>query len=83
MDVHSSCGVAVDCLLKTTALRKGCDNLTVVIIAFDYLEKFLSNGPNNYSVREDSILEATLPPLVELNDQLGILNDLKGLMALQ
>jgi serine/threonine protein phosphatase PrpC len=35
--------LAVDSILKTAALRKGCDNLTVVIIAFDNFENLLSN----------------------------------------
>lgn len=37
-DVHKYCGVAVDAILKTSALRKSCDNITAVLIAFDNFE---------------------------------------------
>ena len=82
MDVHQACGISVDCILKTTALRKGCDNLTVVIIAFDYFEKFMnsSNPPSLYPVKEEKVAEVLLPFLKEKNDNLGILNDIHELM---
>jgi serine/threonine protein phosphatase PrpC len=34
-DAHRSCGLAVDGLIKASAARKSCDNLTAVAIAFD------------------------------------------------
>lgn len=32
---HGLCGSAVDAVLKTTALRRSADNITVVFVAFD------------------------------------------------
>jgi hypothetical protein len=32
---HGLCGAAVDAVLKTTAIRRSADNITVVFIAFD------------------------------------------------
>ena len=37
-DVHRQSGKAVDAVLKTSALRKSCDNITAVLIAFDNFE---------------------------------------------
>lgn len=42
LDVHQACGIAVDSILRTSALRKACDNLTVVMIAFDHFEAFIN-----------------------------------------
>lgn len=78
--MHKSCGEAVDCILKTTALRKACDNLTVVIIAFDGFEKLMNMHLNATAVKEESILEVMLPPLVEEHDMLGLINDLSDLV---
>jgi len=59
--------MAVDCLLKTTALRKGCDNLTVVMIAFDNFEQFIEKR-QPYPIKEETVMEVLLPPLIEAND---------------
>jgi hypothetical protein len=32
---HKLCGLTVDAILKTCAVRRTCDNITVVIIGFD------------------------------------------------
>jgi len=32
---HQICGLAVDSLLKCCAMRRTCDNITVVVVAFD------------------------------------------------
>jgi protein phosphatase PTC2/3 len=76
LDVHQQCGMAVDCLLKTTALRKGCDNLTVVMIAFEHFEQYVQ-AHQSYKVKEETIVEVLLPPLLEANDQLNYLNDVE------
>jgi hypothetical protein len=68
--------MAVDCLLKTTALRKGCDNLTVVMIAFEHFEQYVQ-AHQAYKVKEETIVEVLLPPLLEANDQLNYLNDVE------
>lgn len=41
IDVHQHCGLAVDAILRTSALRKSCDNITAVFIAFDNFENLL------------------------------------------
>jgi hypothetical protein len=50
--------MAVDSILKTSALRKGCDNLTAVMIAFDNFESLISKHP--ISRREDSYQEEAI-----------------------
>jgi hypothetical protein len=64
--------------LKVSALRKACDNLTVVMIAFDSFEKFIQTKGYEAGnpVKEENILEVLLPPLIEPNDLLGHLNDI-------
>ena len=54
----------------------------MVIIAFDYFEKFMnsSNPPSLYPVKEEKVAEVLLPFLKEKNDNLGILNDIHELM---
>jgi len=42
LDVHKQSGKAVDAILKTSALRKSCDNITAVLIAFDNFENLLA-----------------------------------------
>ena len=56
--------------------------MTVVIIAFDHFEKFMSssNPPSLYPVKEEKVAEVLLPFLKEKNDNLGILNDIHELM---
>ena len=53
--------------MKTTALRKGCDNLTVVMIAFDNFEQFIEKR-QPYPIKEETVMEVLLPPLIEAND---------------
>ena len=79
-DVHSQCGKGVDCILRTSALRKACDNLTVVIIAFDHFEQYFASPSSVRVVKEDQILEAMLSPLPEQNDILNNLNDIDSLI---
>jgi hypothetical protein len=37
-------GLAVDAVLKTTAVRRSADNITVVFIAFDNFYKFIDQA---------------------------------------
>lgn len=67
--------------MKVSALRKGCDNLTVVMIAFEHFEKLIQNKSQLTQVKEDNIIEVLLPPLVEQNDMLDRINDLNELIA--
>ena len=46
-DPHIQCGKAVDSVLKASALRKSCDNITAVLIAFDNFENLLSPDSAN------------------------------------
>ena len=41
---HSMSGLAVDAVLKTTAVRRSADNITVVFIAFDNFYKFIDQA---------------------------------------
>jgi hypothetical protein len=41
------CGKAVDAVLKTSALRKTCDNITAVLIAFDNFENLIASYSND------------------------------------
>ena len=52
--MHFHCGYAVDAVLKTSAYRKSCDNLTGVLIAFDNFDNLLSA---HKSVQESSLTE--------------------------
>jgi hypothetical protein len=53
--VHKQCGKAVDAVLKTSALRKSCDNITAVLIAFDNFENLLASygSSNGVNIKED------------------------------
>lgn len=55
----------------------------MVIIAFDYFDQFINTHLQslNYHLKEEEILEVALPPLLESNDHLGILNDLQDLTS--
>jgi hypothetical protein len=66
--VHQHCGLAVDAILKTSAYRKSCDNLTTVIIAFDNFENLLTHKStdNLNSFSEEQIEEILLEPIPEI-----------------
>ena len=76
MDVHKICGLSVDSILKTSALRKGCDNLTAVMIALENFESLISKPPKSTKtlLNEDLIEEVVLPPLEEEDDDKNIIN---------
>lgn len=40
------CGKGVDAVIKASALRKSCDNITVVLIAFDNFENLIESYKN-------------------------------------
>lgn len=79
IDVHKQCGAAVDSIIKACALRKGCDNLTAVIVAFDNFENMIANYCQSDSkfdfIKEDAIEEILLEPIPELDDEVAKLND--------
>ena len=59
------CGLTVDALLKTCAVRRTCDNITVVIIGFDNFYTKLSEYSNTkrmQSIDHDIIEEITMEP---------------------
>lgn len=41
---HELCGLAVDAILKTSALRRSNDNITVVFVAFDNFFKLIESA---------------------------------------
>ncbi|CDW84725.1 protein phosphatase 2c containing protein [Stylonychia lemnae] len=85
MDVHKQCGLAVDSILKTSALRKACDNLTAVIIAFDNFESLINNYKSNEQnqdyVNEDTIEEIMLVPIPEQSDETMQINDIGSMSS--
>jgi len=44
MTIHQVTGKMADAVLKSSAIERSCDNLTVVIIAFKNLNKFYENA---------------------------------------
>jgi hypothetical protein len=60
------CGLAVDSLLKVCALRRTCDNITTVVIAFDNFFRVLQEYTNKgrMSAAESEIIEdITMEPV--------------------
>lgn len=70
--MHHQCGLGVDAILKTSALRKSCDNLTAVLIAFDNFENLLQSyktSENQLSgINEDQIEEILLEPIPDIGN---------------
>lgn len=63
-DPHKSCGLAVDGLIKASALRKSCDNLTAVVIAFDGFETSLNSIKDpDKTFSEGNIVESEIPSI--------------------
>lgn len=57
--------------MKTAALRKACDNLTTVIIAFNNFDHLLQNyksKSNKDLLKEEDIEEIILEPIPEDQD---------------
>jgi protein phosphatase 2C family protein 2/3 len=44
---HSLCGLAVDSVMKTTAVRRSADNITVVFVAFDNFFNLVRESKGN------------------------------------
>lgn len=57
----------MDAVLKTSALRKSCDNITAVLIAFDNFENSIASYQTNegLNINEDQIEEILLEPILE------------------
>lgn len=56
--LHEACGDSVDIVLKTSALRKTCDNITCVLIAFNNFDNLYKS--NIEELEEDQIIENSL-----------------------
>lgn len=57
---HKIAGLAVDAILKVSAVRRSCDNITAVVIAFDNFYRKIddmrsrrSEGPPDFKVLEE------------------------------
>lgn len=62
---HKLCGLTVDAILKTCAVRRTCDNITVVIIGFDNFYSTLAQyekSKSMQSIDHDIIEEVTMEP---------------------
>jgi hypothetical protein len=62
---HKLCGLTVDAILKTCAVRRTCDNITVVIIGFDNFYSTLAEyetTKNIKSIDHEVIEEITMEP---------------------
>ena len=58
--------MAVDAVIKTSALRKSCDNITAVLIAFDNFENLLTSYQDGgVNIKEEMIEEILLEPIPE------------------
>lgn len=54
---HELCGNAVDAVLKTTAIRRSADNITVVFVAFDNFFELVRQSRGDISSFEPSKIE--------------------------
>lgn len=54
---HDLCGAAVDAVLKSTALRRSADNITVVFVAFDHFFEMVRQSRGDVSKFEYNKLE--------------------------
>ena len=57
--------MAVDAVLKVSALRKGCDNITAVIIAFDHFESLIDREGALEDLEEEGLEEIEIPDVQE------------------
>ena len=57
---HHLSGQAVDSVLKTSAIRRSADNITVVFIAFDGFYKALEEAKGDLSKFEPSNIEMSM-----------------------
>ena len=60
-------GLTVDSILKASAIRRSCDNITTVVIVFDNFYKKLDElqGRSIYSNDRDILEEIQLDPVAE------------------
>lgn len=62
---HSLCGNAVDSVLKTTAIRRSADNITVVFIAFDNFFNLVRESKGDITKFEYKKIELQMMDLLQ------------------
>lgn len=65
---HSLSGIAVDAVLKTSAVRRSADNITVVFIAFDNFFKLVKESRGDITKFEPTQIQLSMIELLQPPD---------------